>query len=144
MRSRRLGRTWVAESESPRADEAGAAAVELAIILPVLLLILLGILEFGREYSKYLVLQGAAREGARVAAVRADQATVVSRVYEAAEPYEPTSAPAVSTSSGSSQCDVLTKGQSVTVSWTQSFQLDIAFWDQVTFSRPIQGVFRCE
>ena len=126
------------------AAEHGAAAVELAIILPVLLLILVGILEFGREYSKYQVLQGAAREGARVAAVRADQETVVARVYEAADPFTPTTSPSVSTTSGASHCDVLTKGEAVTVSWTQDFDLDIAFWGDVSFSRPIKGVFRCE
>jgi Flp pilus assembly protein TadG len=126
------------------ATDRGAAAVELAIILPILLLILVGILEFGREYSKYQVLQGAAREGARLASVRADPSSVVSRVYEAADPFTPTSSPSVSTSSGAAQCDILTKGEAVTVSWTQDFDLDIAFWGDVSFSRPIKGVFRCE
>jgi Flp pilus assembly protein TadG len=127
-----------------RPSERGAAAVEMAIILPVLLLILLGILEFGREYSKYQILQGAAREGARLAAVRADQDTVIARVNDAASPFVPSTSPTVSTTSGTSQCDVLTKGEAVTVSWTQNFALDIAFWDSVTFTRPIRAVFRCE
>ena len=124
--------------------ERGAAAVELAIILPVILLIVVGILEFGREYSRYQVLQGAAREGARLAAVRADPDTVIARVYEASDPYAPSASPSVSTSSGASQCDVLTKGEAVTVSWTQEFKINIAFWGSATLSRPIKGVFRCE
>jgi Flp pilus assembly protein TadG len=127
-----------------RPSDRGAAAVEMAIILPVVLLLLLGILEFGREYSKYQVLQGAAREGARLAAVRADQDTVIARVNEAASPFVPSTSPSVSTASGASQCDVATKGEAVTVSWTQNFALDIAFWDNVSFDRPIKGVFRCE
>ena len=49
----------------------GVAAVEFALILPVLALLLFGVLEFGRVWSQYQVFQGAAREGARCAAVQA-------------------------------------------------------------------------
>ena len=121
-------------------EERGAAAVEFAIILSVLVLILMAILEFGREYSRLQVFQGAAREGGRLAAVRATTDQVIDRVYLASEPYEPTNTPAVSPS----QCTLDTKGQPVTVSWDQAFQLDIAFWDSVTLNRTISAVFRCE
>jgi Flp pilus assembly protein TadG len=133
--------TWM--RERMRNDD-GAAAIEFALISTVLILILAGILEFGREYSKYQILQGASREGARLAAVRAATDEVVDRVYEAAAPFTPTTAPTVATASGASQCSILTAGESVTVSWAQEFHLDIAFWGDVTFTRPIQGVFRCE
>jgi Flp pilus assembly protein TadG len=43
--------------------------VEMALILPVLLLIVLAILEFGRAFSTKQSVTHAAREGARVAAV---------------------------------------------------------------------------
>ena len=121
-------------------EERGAAAVEFAIILSVLVVILLAIIEFGREYSRYQVFQGAAREGGRLAAVRATTDQVVDRVNDASEPYEPSSTPAVAPG----QCTLDTKGQPVTVSWDQEFHLDIAFWGDVTFSRPISAVFRCE
>jgi Flp pilus assembly protein TadG len=52
-----------------KTNERGAAAVELAIILPLLLLILFGIIEFGRAYNVQVSLTQAAREGARYAAV---------------------------------------------------------------------------
>lgn len=125
-------------------EEDGAAAIEFALISTVLILILAGMLEFGREYSKYQVLQGASREGARLAAVRATNEEVVARVYEASEPFSPTTTPAVSTESGASECSILTTGESVTVGWAQEFHLDIAFWGDVTFNRPIEGLFRCE
>lgn len=55
--------------------------VETAIALPLLLLICIGIVEFGRAYQTWQVLTNAAREGARVAILpEADDATVVSRV----------------------------------------------------------------
>lgn len=50
-------------------ESRGQAIVELAILLPVLLLILLGILEFGRVFSSYMIITHASREGARVGAV---------------------------------------------------------------------------
>ncbi|BCW59687.1 MULTISPECIES: TadE family protein [Micrococcaceae] len=53
--------------------ERGAAAVEMAIVLPLLLLILLGIMEFGRAYNVQVSLTQAAREGARYAAVHYDE-----------------------------------------------------------------------
>lgn len=52
----------------------GQAMVETALILPVIVLILFAILEFGTVMNQYLVLTAAAREGARTAAVSDDTA----------------------------------------------------------------------
>ena len=49
--------------------ERGAAAVELAIILPVLLLVIGGIIDFGRFFYTQIQVTNAAREGARMAAL---------------------------------------------------------------------------
>lgn len=46
-------------------SERGAAAVEFALILPVLLLLLLGIIEFGAAYNAQILVTNAAREAAR-------------------------------------------------------------------------------
>jgi Flp pilus assembly protein TadG len=45
----------------------GAEVVEMAFILPVLLMLLLGIFYFARAYNVYETMTRAAREGARVA-----------------------------------------------------------------------------
>jgi Flp pilus assembly protein TadG len=50
-------------------DESGAAAVEFAIVLPVLLLLVFGIIEFGLLFNRYITVTHAAREGVRVAAL---------------------------------------------------------------------------
>jgi len=47
----------------------GATLVEFALILPLILGILLGILEFGWMIKNYLTLANATREGARIASV---------------------------------------------------------------------------
>jgi Flp pilus assembly protein TadG len=48
-------------------NERGAALIETAITIPIVLLIAVGIFEFGRAYQTWQVLTNAAREGARVA-----------------------------------------------------------------------------
>ena len=45
----------------------GAAPIEVAITVPVILMICIGIFEFGRAYQTWQVLTIAAREGAKVA-----------------------------------------------------------------------------
>jgi len=50
-----------------RNNERGAALLETAITIPIILLICVGIFEFGRAYQTWQVLTNAAREGARVA-----------------------------------------------------------------------------
>lgn len=119
--------------------ESGAAAVEFAIVSTILFMIVFGILEFGRTYSQYEVLQGAAREGARRAAVGASVDQIRSAVTQAADPYTLTNTPAVDHT-----CTDATVGQSVTVSWNQSFQISIPFMPAANVTRTIKGVFRCE
>jgi Flp pilus assembly protein TadG len=48
-------------------NERGAALLETAITIPIILLISVGIFEFGRAYQTWQVLTNAAREGARIA-----------------------------------------------------------------------------
>jgi Flp pilus assembly protein TadG len=48
-------------------NERGTALLETALVLPIVLLVSVGIFEFGRAYQMEQVLTNAAREGARVA-----------------------------------------------------------------------------
>ena len=50
-------------------NEKGAALLETAITIPIILLISVGIFEFGRAYQSWQVLTNAAREGTRVAVI---------------------------------------------------------------------------
>lgn len=49
------------------ADESGAELIEFALVFPLVLLVALGILDFGLLFQRYEVVTNAAREGARVA-----------------------------------------------------------------------------
>jgi Flp pilus assembly protein TadG len=63
--------------------ERGAALLEMALTLPLLLLVCVGILEFGRAYQTWQVLTNAAREGARIAVLPGtDDDAVRSRVKQ--------------------------------------------------------------
>lgn len=52
-----------------REKQKGAAAVEMAMIAPFLILLLLGTVEFSYKFAQYNEIRHAAREGARFAAV---------------------------------------------------------------------------
>jgi Flp pilus assembly protein TadG len=59
----------------------GAALVETAFVLPIMLLVCVGILEFGRAYQSWQVVTNASREGARVAVLpEYPDAAVITRV----------------------------------------------------------------
>ena len=60
--------------------ESGQAMVEFALILPIFIAILFGILEFGVYFSHSLSVTSAAREGAREGIVCASDADFASRV----------------------------------------------------------------
>lgn len=47
-----------------KADERGQGLVELALLVPILLLVTLGAIDFGRAFYGYTILANAAREGA--------------------------------------------------------------------------------
>lgn len=52
-----------------RADSKGQALLEFALILPVLLLLVLGIVEFGRVWNLAQLMSDTAREGTRRAVI---------------------------------------------------------------------------
>lgn len=67
----------------PRMGERGAATVELALVIPIVLLILLAAVEVAVVARTQLEVVHAAREGAREAAANPDPAQAVAAVREA-------------------------------------------------------------
>jgi len=89
---------------SPRAQfgrESGAAAVEFALVVPILIALILGIAAFGRGYQIQSTLSMAAREGVRIAAIEKNVALGEDRAEAAATELGLPGAAATSTGSDS-------------------------------------------
>lgn len=65
-------------------NEKGQALVEMAFVLPILLMLVFGITEFGRILGAELILSNSAREGARYAAVGATDTEIVTKIKDTA------------------------------------------------------------
>jgi Flp pilus assembly protein TadG len=64
-------------------NERGQALIEVALTLPLLLLVSVSIFEFGRAFQTWQVLTNAAREGARMAVLPgADSTNIQTRVRQ--------------------------------------------------------------
>lgn len=58
----------------------GQAAVETALVLPIILMIFFIIIEFGRIFNAYMIINNASREGAREAALGRTYSQVETRI----------------------------------------------------------------
>src|SRR5215204_7694956 len=70
-------------------DERGASAVEFAFIVPLLIVLVLGIAEFGHAFQVQGTLSAAAREGVRVMALQNNPAAARAAVRDAATTLAP-------------------------------------------------------
>lgn len=100
--------------------ERGAAAVEFALVVPMLLLLLFGIIEFGKTMNTQATLSSAAREGARTMALSNDVGLAKSAVQSAASSLGLT-ASAISVSPSTCTGAGPTQLVTVTISYRQVF-----------------------
>lgn len=107
-------RTQAASRQEPR--DRGAVAVELALILPILLLVVFGVIDFGRMLNAQIQLTQAAREGARWAAL--GQSNVSGRVTAAAPGLSPAPSSSVTACPAN---PTIGQNATVTASYTFSF-----------------------
>lgn len=146
----------------PGRGQTGAAAVEFAIVVPVLVLLVFGIVQFGMAYNRVQGLNAAVREGARLASVGATYSAIQSRVqasqslFAAADVQVATCASV----SGSPPCSVPVAAGSqdtclqagvdgqltvqATVAPNPSYAINIPFAGNHTLTYSASGVFRCE
>ncbi len=126
-------------------SEAGAAAVEFAVIMPLLFLLIFGIYEFGRMYNAKVSMTGAAREGARVMAIRNDSSCNAGPPSGAK--YVVTQSASLSPALACGEVTVTpatcVPGANVTVIAQRSYSYNIPFYG--TGAIPVQGkaVMRC-
>jgi Flp pilus assembly protein TadG len=121
--------------------ERGATAVEFAFILPLLLVLVLGIAEFGRAFQVSGTLSAAAREGVRVMALQNDPAAARTAVRNAAPSLNPAVTNAqITITPASCPAGATNTTVRVTVTYPMPFITDF-FGSGVTLSGT--GVMRC-
>jgi Flp pilus assembly protein TadG len=131
--------------------EDGAAAVEFALIVGLLAVLIFGLLEYGLAFWQVQNLRSATREGARVAAVGGDNTAVRSQMVAS-------SAGSLSggwTYTQNRTCDGsdANKGKQVTVRLVngslpgavqEAFSVNIPFLPPIQLNPVLEGSFRCE
>ncbi len=152
-------------------SERGTSAVEFAIVLSLLFLLVFGIIQFGIAFNRDQGLKAAAREGARVASVGASESQVATRLRDAQSLFASDDieiAIEYSQNNGSSYtgvCDDATSddcntvaspcgtagiGSLVRVKATVPstgdgrYAIIIPFWGNANITFTADGVFRCE
>lgn len=65
-------------------SQKGQSLVEVALVLPVLVLLLFGIIDFARVFHVYLTMDHAGREAARAASIGKDNTTVINTAINGA------------------------------------------------------------
>jgi Flp pilus assembly protein TadG len=128
--------------------EDGAAAVEFALILGLLAILVFGLLEYGLAFWQVQNLRAATREGARVAAVGGDPDEIRTAMVNSAA-GSLTGGEAISFPPA---CDADTRGQEMTVRITggfsgavqEAFEVSIPFLPPFTLRPDLSGTFRCE
>lgn len=132
-------------------DERGAAAVEFALVLPLLLTIVFGIINFGIVFGQTLALSSAAREAARQGAVPGQTCTEVAAIGRTSATAIGMAGavvtPTVTPCPGGEVCAGSTPGQAVAVHLTYRAEWPVPFLvpgvpDRYTISG--HGEFRCE
>jgi Flp pilus assembly protein TadG len=128
QRSRRSGRKVMTSRREltvlSKQRERGAAAVEFALLVPILIMIILGITEFGRAYNVQMSLTNAAREGVRSMAINNSQATARTAAKNAATQLSPALADG-NIAFSAANCTVGTQ-MTVTISYSLSTMTGIA------------------
>lgn len=67
-----------------RNSQRGQAIVEMALVMPLLVMLLFGIVEFGRVLNTYIVVTNLSREGARIGAVGGTDTAIIDFIKNSA------------------------------------------------------------
>lgn len=135
-------------------NERGAAVVEFALILPILVLFVFGIVEFGRAYSARIQLTAAVREGARAGALGGDVVAATKAGAPGLTPglitvtYTPTPGSTCTAASSSTTTTTVVSSTSTTiptatVTATYPFSYTIPLFRSGTWTLSATGVMRC-
>ena len=116
-------------------DDHGTVSIELVLLLPALLMLMFGVIQFGRAYNAKVELTSAVREGARALALGTGDPETAT--IDAAPGLD---AADISVTTSDDPC---TAGEPATVTATYPFEVAIPFWGSPTFDIQASGVMRC-
>ena len=116
-------------------DDNGVVSLELVLVLPVLLLLIFGMVQFGRAYNAKVELTSAVRDGVRVLALGTGDAAATTK--NAAPGLDP------DTITVTTSTDPCTHGDEAWVEASYDFDLTIPFWGAETITLGAKGVMRC-
>ena len=120
--------------------QTGAATVEFALVLVVLIPLLMGIVEFGRAYNAKLAMQHAVREGVRVWATAQGEADVLQQTRDA---VINAATPTITIAEGDVNPgpEGCVPGQPTSVTATYAFKINAMVAAEIDMSA--RGVMRC-
>jgi Flp pilus assembly protein TadG len=133
--------------------EEGAAAVEFALVVSLLVLLVFGLMEYGLAFWQVQNLRAAAREGARVAAVGGTSSDISTSMSQASAGSLPGGFGGFTVSPAGGCTGSGTVGQPVTVtirtsalsaSVRDAFSIDVPFLPPIDLNPTLTGTFRCE
>jgi Flp pilus assembly protein TadG len=106
-------------------NERGQTMTELALVLPILVVLVLGIAQFGVAFNNYVTLTDAARAGARKAAVSRNSSSPASDCVKAAQAAAASLTQANLTVTCSSSWTI---GSDVTVTASYPYSISLLGW----------------
>jgi Flp pilus assembly protein TadG len=144
-----MSRLAFARTATTQRGERGAAAVEFALVLPLLVVLVFGIVEFSIAYNHKQGLHAAAREGARLAALpQSSESDVADKVRDALDGVlnttEINAATITITPDKTHPCDGAAPGTHVVVTVSAPDALDVPFVTNSTVTLTGKGEFLCE
>ena len=102
-------------------NQKGQALVEFAIILPILMLLVMGIFQFGMMLNSYLTIENASREGARAGIIGSSDAEIQNLIISTSPSLEPENLTVTITPSETNR----KSGDTLTVKVTYNYKLTV-------------------
>lgn len=126
-------------------DSRGAAAIEFALVLPLLMMLVFGAIQFGTLFNRQQALHAAAREGARVAAL---PSTTLSEIQtyanNALDGVSMAGTPTVTVTPNINRPCENRRGEPVIVQVSVPTTIEIPVWGTESKTLTGRGEFRCE
>lgn len=136
-------------------SERGTAALEFAIVIPFLVLLVFGIIEFGAAFNRTQGLNAAAREGGRAASVGGSFTAIQTAIFNAQSLFtasDITVSTIPATSGAQAPCQIAGIGNTVTIKASvptsapgaANYAIDVPFFGNFKLPYSASATYRCE